>query len=80
MRGAIEHQACLLHERLDNLVHRARVLANGPAALPVAFACGILVERMGVPGIRTTYEFLASLAGEVKTRQIVSSLIGPSIH
>ncbi|ALP53577.1 hypothetical protein Tel_10770 [Candidatus Tenderia electrophaga] len=71
-RGRIDCRACLIRQRVDSLMHQARALARSPAALPVAFVCGILAERLHVPGIKCAYGFLA---GKVKAMQIVSSLI-----
>lgn len=73
MRGRIDHHACLVRQRIDSLLHQVRALARSPAALPVAFVCGILAERLGVSDIKSAYGFLA---GQVKAMQIVSSLIG----
>lgn len=72
MRGRIDRDACLIHQRIDSLMHQALSLARSPAALPVAFVCGILVERLGVSDIKCAYGFLA---GQAKAMQIVSSLI-----
>lgn len=80
MREDIDHQARLVHQRFDSLIYRAISLAHSPAALPIAFGCGILADRAGTTGIRNTYDFLAGLASRVTTRQMVSSLLGSSAH
>ncbi len=58
-------------------MNQARALACSPAALPVAFVSGFLVERLRVPGIKGAYGFLV---GQVKAMQIVSSLIGSPVR
>lgn len=75
VRGRIDRGACVIHQRIDSLMHQVRALARSPAALPVAFVCGILAERLHVPGIK---RFYGLLAGQVKVMQIASILIGPS--
>lgn len=72
LRGRIEHRAGLVDLRIDVLMHRVRALARKPAALPVAFLCGILAERL-FPVIRRASRLLGD---QVKTMQIASSLVG----
>lgn len=76
MRGRIDRRACFIRQSIDSLMHRVRALARSPVALPVAFVCGILAERLRVPGIKCAYGLLAGLAGQVKAIQIATSLIG----
>lgn len=76
VRGRIDRRAWLVRQRLDSLMHGVRALARTPAALPLAFACGILVARLHVPGIKRAYRFLA---GQMKAMQIASSLIGSPV-
>lgn len=73
MRGRIDRGAYLIRQRIDSLLHQVRALARSPAALPAAFVCGILAERLHVPGIKYAYGLLAD---QVKVMQIASSLIG----
>lgn len=73
LRGRIDCRACFIHQRIDSLMQQLRALARSPAALPVAFACGILAQRLHVPGIKYVYGLLIS---QLKTMQIISSLIG----
>ncbi|QEW07524.1 hypothetical protein [Nitrincola iocasae] len=73
MRGQIDRRAGAIHQRIDSYLHQVRALARHPAALPVAFVCGILAERLNLPGIKRVYGFLTS---QMKIMQIVSSLIG----
>lgn len=75
VRDRIDHSACLLRQHLDNLMHKVRALARSPAALLVAFVCGIMAERLPVPGIK---RFYGLLAGQVNVMQITSLLIGQS--
>ncbi|KGK43392.1 hypothetical protein LH51_00290 [Nitrincola sp. A-D6] len=72
MRGQIDCRAGVIHQRIDSLMYQLRTLARNPAALPVAFVCGILAARLHLPGIKRIYGLLA---GQVKNLQIVSSLI-----
>lgn len=80
MRGRIDRGACLVWQRIDSLMHQVRALARSPAALPVAFVCGMLAERLRVPGIKCAHGLLAGLAGQVKIMQIASSLIGSPVR
>jgi len=75
VRGRIDRGAGVIHQRIDRLMHQVRVLARNPAALPVAFICGFLAERLPVPDIK---HFYGLLAGQVNVMQIASLLIGPS--
>lgn len=50
LHGRIDRRARLIHRYRDRRAHQAWALARHPAALPIAFACGVLVERMNVPG------------------------------
>lgn len=77
MRGRIDCRACLARQRVDSLMHRIRAKARSPAALPIAFVCGVLFERLFVPNIKGGYGFLA---GQMKAMQIISSLIGLPIR
>ncbi|MFO7953441.1 hypothetical protein [Thioalkalivibrio sp.] len=72
MRGQIDHRAGLIRQRIDRLNRQVWALARSPAALPIAFGCGFLAERLRVPGIRYVYGLVA---GQVKALQIASSLI-----
>jgi hypothetical protein len=80
LRGRIDRRAGLIRQGIDSLMHRVRALARSPAALPVAFICGILAERLRVPGIKFVYGFLAGLAGQAKAMQIASSFIASSVR
>lgn len=77
MRGRIDCRACFIHQRIDSLIYRIRSLARRPAALPIAFVCGVLAERLFVRNIKCGYGFLA---GQIKAMQIVYSLIGLPIR
>lgn len=79
MHGRIDRRASFIRRRIDRLMHQVRALARHPAALPVAFACGILAERLLVPG-KGSYGLLAALAGQVKTMQLASSFIGSPVR
>ena len=72
VRGRIELRASRLELPVANLMNQLRTLARHPAAMPVAFVCGILVERLRVTG-KCSCLFLA---GQMKAMQIVSLLIG----
>lgn len=76
-RGRIDRRACVIRRRIDSLMHRVRALARRPGALPVAFVCGILADRLHAPGVKYAYRFLA---GQVKVMQIASGLIGSPIR
>lgn len=80
MRGRIDRRAFIVRRRVDSLIHQVRALARGPAALPVAFVCGMLAGRMNGSGIKRAYGFLAGLAGSARTLRIASSLIGSTIR
>ncbi|MBF0256394.1 MAG: hypothetical protein HQL47_08035 [Gammaproteobacteria bacterium] len=73
MRGRIDRRGCLMQQGIDQLMQQLRALARSPAALPVAFVSGILVERLRLPGINCSYGLLA---GQAKLIQLVSSLMG----
>ncbi len=73
MRGRIDHSAGLLRQRIDHHMHRAGVLIRSPVALPIAFGCGVLAERLRVPGIKHVFGLVA---GQMKTLQLASSLLG----
>jgi hypothetical protein len=73
----MDGRACFVRQRIDSLMRRVRALARSPAALPIAFVSGILAERMHVSGIKYAYGFLI---GQLKTMQIVSSLIGSPVR
>lgn len=77
MRGLIDCRACLVRRHIDSLMHQVRVLARSPAALPIAFAGGILAERLHLFDIKYVYGFLIS---QLKTMQIVSSLISSQVR
>lgn len=77
LRGRIDGRACLARQRIDSLMHRIRALARSPAALPIAFAGGVLAQRLYVSDIKCSYGFLAS---QMKAIQIISSLIGLPIR
>jgi hypothetical protein len=76
-RDRIDRGACAIGRRIDRLKHRVRALARRPGALPVAFVCGILADRLHVPGIKYAYGLVAD---QVKAMQIASGLIGSSIR
>ncbi|MFO8003477.1 hypothetical protein [Thioalkalivibrio sp.] len=77
MRGQIDYRAGLVRQRIDCLKHQVWALARSPAALPIAFGCGFLAERLRVPGIRYVYGLVA---GQVKALQIASTLIGSPLR
>lgn len=60
LRGLIDCRACLVRRHIDSLMHQVRVLARSPAALPIAFAGGILAERLHLFDIKYVYGFLIS--------------------
>lgn len=68
-RGRIDRRACLVSQRVGSRVDQLRVLARNPAALPVAFACGILAGRLRPQDIRQTCEFLAGLLRQARELQ-----------
>ncbi|WP_297186978.1 hypothetical protein [uncultured Porticoccus sp.] len=72
MRGRIDHNVCLVCQRIDSFIRLARFLAGSPAALPLAFVAGILADRLRAPGIKYIYELLAGLAGQVKAMRAAS--------
>lgn len=78
LRGDIDRRADMAHQRIDSLVGRATRLAHSPAALPIAFVLGVLVERLGMPGIKNARELIATLAGNVNAEDIISGLVGAS--
>lgn len=80
LRGRIDRGACLVRQRIGSLMYPIRVLARSPAALPVAFVCGLLTARLHMPGIKCAYGLLAALAGQVNAIQIASSLIGSPVR
>lgn len=77
MRGRIDRRACVIRQRMDSLMHQLRTLARSPAALPVAFVCGILAGRLHVSDIKSAY---VSLARQMKVMGIASSLIGSPVR
>lgn len=77
MRGRIDYRACLVRQRIASLMHKVRAMARKPAALPVAFVCGIAAERLHVLDFKFAYGFLA---GQVKAMQMVYSLTGSPIR
>lgn len=80
VRGQIDNRADVLHRRIDQMMCEARALARSPAALPVAFLCGVLAGHMRVSGIKRAYRLLSRPASQAKGLQIASSLAGLSIH
>lgn len=78
LRGLIDRRGCFIFHRIESQLYRVRALARSPAALPVAFICGIMAERLRVPCIKWVHGFLAGLGAELKVMQIISSLIGLS--
>lgn len=76
VRGRIVWRTSLLHQHIDNLMQQIRTLARHPAAMPIAFVCGVLVERQRISG-RYSYLFMA---GQMKAMQIVSFLIGSPVR
>lgn len=72
LRGRIDYRACLARQRINSLMRRIRAQARSPAALPIAFAGGVLAQRLYVSDIKCSYGFLAS---QMKAMQIISSLI-----
>ncbi|MEX0624199.1 hypothetical protein [Saccharospirillum sp.] len=79
LRGDIDRCTSLIHRRINGLMHQTMTLARSPAALPVAFASGVLAERIGVSGIKHAHQLITSLAGQVKAGQIISGYIRSSI-
>lgn len=75
--GRIDGYASLVHERVDNLVLRVRALARKPEALALAFVCGIVAERLRVPGIKNVYGLLVD---QLKGLKVASSLLGLPIR
>ena len=73
LRGQIDQRTGVLGQRINSLKQQVRALARNPAALPVAFACGLLTARLHLPGIKRIYGLLA---GQLRSFQVVSSLIG----
>lgn len=65
-RARIDHNACLVCQRIDSFIRLARFLAGIPAALPLAFVAGILADRLRAPGFKYIYGLLAGLVGQVK--------------
>lgn len=83
LRGRIDRHACLVRQHVDSLMHQVCVLTCSPAALPVAFACGVLAGRVRLSGLKRAYGFLADQADPVKAvkaLQIVSGLIGSAVR
>ncbi len=80
VRGRIDHRAGFVRRRIDHLLCQAKALACSPAALPVAFLCGMLAGHLRVSGIKRAYRLLTRLATQVKGLQIASSLAGSSIR
>ncbi len=80
VRGRIDRDGCLIHRHIDNLMLQIRTLARSPAALPIAFVCGILAGRLHGSGMKCADGLLAGLAGQVRALQIASSLIGSSVR
>ena len=74
-RGRIDHRAGLVQRRIDNLMRQARALARSPAALPVAFVCGMLAGHLPAPDVQRVYQFWARLASQVKALQVAAGLI-----
>jgi hypothetical protein len=79
LHGRIDRRASLVSQHIDSLMRQVRALARNPAALPVAFVCGILAERLLLPG-KGAYGLLAGLAGQVKVMQVASSFIGSPVR
>lgn len=77
LRGRIDYRACLVRQHIDSLMYQVRALARSPAALPIAFVCGVLAERLYVTDIKCVSGFLA---GQMKVMQVVSSLIGSPVR
>ena len=73
LRGQIDHRAGVICQRIESLKHQVRNFARSPAALPVAFACGILAGRLYLPGIKRIYGLLS---GQLRSFQVISSLMG----
>lgn len=67
VRGRIDHNACLVCQRIDSFIRLARFLAGSPAALPLAFVAGILADRLRMPGIKYVYRLLA---GQVQAMRV----------
>lgn len=80
LRGDIDHRAWLIHQSIDSLQCQASRLALNPAALPVAFVCGILAERWGMPAVKYAHELLTILAGQAKAKDLMSGLLGTSLR
>lgn len=80
VRGQIDRRACVIHQRMDQLMCQAMALARSPAALPAAFLCGMLAGHLRVSGIKRAYRLLNRLARQLKGLQIASSLASLSIR
>jgi hypothetical protein len=77
VRGRIDRRAGAMHLRFDSLMFQVLTLARSPAALPVAFVCGVLIERVHAASpIRGVYGSLAGLLSPAKALQIATSLMG----
>lgn len=77
LRGRIDCRACIVRQRIDSLMQQIRTLARKPAALPIAFASGVLAERLHLSGIKYVYGLLIS---QLKTMQLISSIIGLQVR
>lgn len=74
LRGRIDRRACVVHQHIDSLMHQVRTLARSPAALPLAFVCGILFERLRIPGFRYSHGLLAL---PLQAMQIAYLIVSP---
>ncbi len=78
LRDDLDRRTFLVQQRLEKSLQRATSLTRSPAALPIAFISGILAERWGMPGIKNAHALLTTLAGQIKTEDIISGLMSSS--
>lgn len=80
VRGRIDRRAGLVRQRAGNLVRQLGALVRSPAALPVAFFCGMLAGRLRVAGIKRAYRLLEALVSQLKALRVAARLIGSPVH
>ena len=77
LRGQIERQARIVRRRNHSLMNQGRRVARHPAALPVAFICGVLAGRLDLADIK---HLASRLTNEASALDIVSGLVSSTLR